>query len=90
MIKYFFECGLSVNAVDNFLSSPLHSACEENQLENLKFLISLGGDVNMKTVEGWSLMHLAAVRGNVEMIQYLIEIGLDVNMVDKTNTTPLM
>ena len=89
MLDYFIQNGISIDVKDEYSSTPIFSACEENNENNVKKLLELGAAVNIQTVEGLSLLHVAAACGSNKLLTYLLEQGLDVHITDKENRTPL-
>ena len=76
------EAGCDINAKGQYEYTSLHIACEKNQLEIVKFLISKPkciqespnkfGDLPLHRACGFS--------GNVELVRYLVEeAGCDIN-----------
>ncbi|KAI9145202.1 hypothetical protein BKA69DRAFT_547859 [Paraphysoderma sedebokerense] len=51
--------------------SPLHSACCFNHLEIVKYLVSIGADINIRDFDDWTPLHFAASEGNLEIVRYL-------------------
>jgi len=59
------------------------------QLEAVKMLIDLGGDVNQVNEMGLAPLHGAAFRWSDEVITYLVEQGAKLQAKDKVGRTPL-
>jgi len=59
------------------------------QLEAVKMLIDLGGDVNQVNDMGLAPLHGAAFRWSDEVITYLVERGAKLDAKDKVGRTPL-
>ena len=78
-----------INVIDEFGLTPLFWACRGNKLETVKFLISNGACVNIKSKENWNILHMAAVCADNELIKYLIEHKVSLTDVDNKNRTPL-
>ncbi len=70
-------------------SSLLHFACWGGKLETVKFLISEGLDINLKTTNNKTALHFATQSGNIEIVKYLIESGLNINEVTSNNESNL-
>ncbi len=62
---------------------------EEKDLEALKFLVALGGDVKKANVNGLTAMHGAAYSGADTIVQYLADQGARLDARDKFGETPL-
>ena len=56
-------------------------ACENGQLNAVKYLVEHGADVNAKDNLGRAPLSFAAERGNLELVKYLVDHGADVNAV---------
>jgi uncharacterized protein len=59
------------------------------QLEAVKMLVDLGGDVNQANEMGLAPLHGAAFRWSDEVITYLVEKGAKLDTKDKVGRTPL-
>lgn len=70
-------------------SSLIHFACWGGKLETVKFLISEGFDINLKTTNNKTALHFATQSGDIETVKYLIESGLNVNDVTLNNESNL-
>jgi len=62
---------------------------EERDLEALKFLVALGGDVKTANKNGLTAMHGAAYSGADEIVQFLADHGARMDVRDKFGETPL-
>lgn len=85
----YHRCGYDVCCVD---FSPLHMAVAHNNIDIIKYLISIGANVNArnrgvieneyygsKGSDGWTPLHMAAINNhNTEVIEYLISQGADI------------
>ncbi|KAG9147816.1 hypothetical protein Leryth_003419 [Lithospermum erythrorhizon] len=58
-------------------------AAEKNDLELLKKIISLGGDVMHPMSNGTSALHVAVCEGNIEIVKVLLEKNADIDQVDE-------
>jgi len=58
-------------------------------LENVKYLVSKGCDVNAKESNGITPLHNAAFIHNVEISKFLVSQGANHNVKDNDRTTPL-
>lgn len=52
VLKHLVMLGMHVNAADNDIQTPLFFACQYGQLENVKYLIAKGSDVNFLDKDG--------------------------------------
>lgn len=69
--------------------TPLHAASSEGQLEALRFLLSLGLDLNTADKDGWTSLHCAASRGHFGVCAELLSKGADVRALTNQGTTVL-
>lgn len=89
---------LIIESTSNDATSPessdqvmddLIAACEKNNLDFVRKYIKDGGDVNLRTVEGTSILHFAVDSQCTEIVQLLISNGVDVSSTDDEGNTPL-
>jgi len=65
-------------------------AIENGTIQDVRFFIEKGVDVNAKNVDDLSLLHFAArCNPNADVVSYLIEKGADINVKDSNSLTPL-
>ncbi|XP_028659535.1 ankyrin repeat domain-containing protein 12 isoform X3 [Erpetoichthys calabaricus] len=69
--------------------TPLHMAAIRGDVKQVKELISLGADVNVKDFAGWTPLHEACNMGYYEVAKVLIAAGAEVNTQGLDNDTPL-
>ena len=67
----------------------LHKVVGKNDLQEVKFLIKNGADVNATDKNGWVPLHIAAANGNLEILQLLIKQRAEVNAREERGRTPL-
>ena len=70
-------------------SSPLHDAAEEDDVETIVALITIGANVNETDDSGMTPLTYAATWGNANAMAILLENGADVNHKDKVGDTAL-
>lgn len=63
-------------------------AAEQNKLDILKKIISLGGDITLPKSNGSTALHVAVCEGNIEMVKFLLIQGADVDKPDDHGWTP--
>jgi hypothetical protein len=71
------------------LTTPLHQAAANGDIEQVKLLISKGADVNAKDDEEKTPLHYAAEAGKMEVVQLLVEAGADFNAMGNNDWPPL-
>jgi ankyrin repeat protein len=80
---------INLNVGDSDKNTPLHHACESNNLQAIKFLIKSGAKPNEENEKGETPLHCALDCSSVEVMQLLIQNGADVNVRDKSGKTVL-
>ena len=68
------------------------SACERNDLNTVRTLLTIGADVNWKRdSNGMSGLFFAALKNYGELLELLLaQTGVNVNIKNNSNVTPLM
>nr|XP_056710749.1 ankyrin repeat domain-containing protein 12 isoform X2 [Euleptes europaea] len=69
--------------------TPLHTAAIRGDIKQVKELIGLGANVNVKDFAGWTPLHEACNAGYYEVAKVLIAAGADVNTQGLDDDTPL-
>ncbi|TDH05972.1 hypothetical protein EPR50_G00127810 [Perca flavescens] len=69
--------------------TPLHMAAIRGDAKQVKELISLGADVNVKDFAGWTPLHEACNLGYYDVAKVLIAAGAEVNTQGLDDDTPL-
>jgi hypothetical protein len=81
VVKYFLSLGVQV-------TTEVHNAVSNDDLEMLKYLLAHGGDKNNQNRSGESLLHTAVSgRGHLAMAKYLVSIGVDKTIKNKKGNT---
>ena len=107
-VAEYLRKGVSVNkhqldlidgkAWQDYGTTPLHIAAENNLIEMAKFLIAHGADVNAQDVSGETPLAVAAAAGNINkalraksarMMEFLIARGANVNLGNIAHQTVL-
>ena len=71
-------------------SYPIHTACREGDLEQLRALVEQNGsDLDARDTYGRTAMHWACEEGHLEVLQYLIQCGADIRIPDGVARTPM-
>ncbi|XP_076837417.1 ankyrin repeat domain-containing protein 12 isoform X2 [Brachyhypopomus gauderio] len=69
--------------------TPLHMAAIRGDVQQVKELIGLGADVNVKDFAGWTPLHEACNLGYYDVAKVLIGAGAEVNTQGLDDDTPL-
>jgi ankyrin repeat protein len=65
--------------------APIHQAWSR---EMIVLLLSRGADINVRTIDGLTLLHSHATHASGELIQFLLDHGADPHAKTKANQTP--
>ena len=86
------KMGANVNAIDGGENLLMHHLYFQDHyginIENIKFLLDLGVDINYKN-EGFNCLFMGGLTGSVELVEFLIKNGADVNCVSDENESLL-
>ncbi|XP_062824607.1 60 kDa lysophospholipase isoform X2 [Anolis carolinensis] len=90
--KYLFiSCKEELEAIRDALTPPLACVAAKNgDLEVLKALQSLGGNLSSGDYDGRTPLHIACCEGNLEIVTYLLQSGATVYAKDRMGATPLL
>jgi ankyrin repeat protein len=75
-LQYVLDLGADINAIDHVGTSALSSAAYEGHVEEAKFLLRSGLDLER---HGGKALQIAARRGQMEMVRLLVEEGANIN-----------
>jgi len=79
-----------LNKQDPNGNTPLHFACEYNNIEIVKTLIDAGSKLNLKNKDGNSPLHIVCMKNLEDVIEILIKSdGINLNSVNNNLHTPL-
>ena len=70
-----------MNPKNNSGQTPIFNAAEKGELETVKFLFNIGGDLNFRTKEEDTPLDAALRHGHTEVVKFILE-----NIVDKHPT----
>lgn len=76
IINYLVQNGAQINIITNY-STSLHNAIRGRKVENLKLLLSLGADPNIKDQYGSNCLYVLKNVKLIEMIEILLNYGAD-------------
>ena len=89
LVQELIAMDAAVDARDRSASTPLMKAAEAGHLDIVKYLESIGGDINHHSLRGKTAL-LVAVRSNrAKVVKYLLQQGADPNIRSLDNVTPL-
>ena len=72
------------------LSPDIFEAAADGSVNDLRFYLARGDDVNKRDIEGATALHYAAANDtDIDAIKYLLAQGADVNAKDDKGRTPL-
>ena len=86
-LKKYIEASQDPNAGDSEGWTPLIWASHRMHPEAVKYLISMGADVNAREINGGSALYAGV--GWPEIVGLLLANGADVNLQDRLGRTPL-
>uniref|UniRef100_A0A915ABV1 Ankyrin repeat domain-containing protein 49 n=1 Tax=Parascaris univalens TaxID=6257 RepID=A0A915ABV1_PARUN len=78
---------LQARDCDNY--TPLHRAAYSGHADAVRYLLSIGGDPELRTENGWTVIHCAAFWACYDIVAMLLSHGVDVNSKTNGNLTPL-
>jgi ankyrin repeat protein len=73
----------------NRINQELIVAAGENNLPEVRRLVSVGADVNAKNAAGWTSLHYAIFNGHLQVVKELLEHGADIEVKASEDWTPL-
>ncbi|XP_062974189.1 60 kDa lysophospholipase-like [Elgaria multicarinata webbii] len=87
----FISCKEELAAIRDALTPPLACVAAKNgDLEALKALQNMGGNLSCGDYDGRTPLHVACCEGNLEVVRHLLESGATVYAKDRLGATPLM
>lgn len=85
VIKLLSDNGANLSTGDVGMYSC--TAAEQNNLDLLKEIVSLGGDVTWPKQNGNTALHAAVCEGNVEIVKFLLDQGASIEVADENGWT---
>ncbi|AEE94664.1 ANK superfamily domain protein [Acidianus hospitalis W1] len=76
--------------MSSILCSKLHSAVEYGNLLQVKTLLALHCNPNVKDKSGYAPLHYASESGHTDVVKVVLEHGADPNIKDKFGKSPLL
>ncbi len=74
--------GVGINKRDLSGDTAIHASAGTGNVEMLKFLNNLGGDLNIADENGFTPLHGAIINGKLEAVKYLLDKKADIKLVD--------
>jgi ankyrin repeat protein len=85
-----YSCPLSINDERmNSIDEELFEAAQENNLPEVRRLVSVGADVSAKDNDGETPLHRASFEGHSQVVNELMEHGADIEAKARFGQTPL-
>jgi len=77
IVEKLISCGANVNCRDTEGYTPLHFACQNNLLNTVKILLTIGGaNIQLRNSStGWVALHEASSRGHKEIVSLLLSMN---------------
>jgi ankyrin repeat protein len=73
-----------------YTQPELHRACENDDLDRVRELVSVGVHIDVTDMFGRTPLHLACEFGHYDMMSELINMGANIESRDKSGLTPLL
>jgi ankyrin repeat protein len=73
----------------NTIDEELIEAAKENNLPEVRRLLSAGADINVMDQNGWTPLHWACLRRHLQVFKELVEHGADIEVETSYGSTPL-
>jgi len=89
LARVLIENGLDINKMDENSVTTLSKEVEKKNYEHIEFLIDCGADVNIKNINGKTLLLNEVMKGNTnyKMIDFLVKHGADIELRDGEEKT---
>jgi len=87
MLTFAFPPGSSGKTMDSY---PLHCAAEQDDVEAIQRLRSMGSPIDARDPSGSTPLLVATRANNVEAARAMIDAGADVNAKDRINDSPYL
>lgn len=91
ILECYLSAGLDINARDKDGTPVLNVACRYENLDAVKWLCSLGADINAVSEDrGYTALMDAVWKGNKEIAAYLVSQKADLNIISKEGQSNLI
>lgn len=85
-VKYNFK----INAINILGRSPLHVACEVNNVQMTETLLMNKATIEQQDHQGFTALHVAVINGSTDCTSLLLDHGAKVNAKDHAQRTPFL
>lgn len=90
IITQLYIRGVDIDYQNKCMLAPLHILSQNfNAIKSVKFLISVGCNINIQNKKGSTPLHLACYKYNYKMIKILIKNGANTTIKNNDGFTPL-
>ena len=79
----------SLRVVGQMMETPLHKASMAGRESNVKKLLEMGADINLKDKFGNTALHHGAYSGDHNVVKRLMEAGASRNITNQIGDTPV-
>lgn len=86
----FFSVGVSVNARDERLWTPLMICAAHGNEKLAALLLKIGANVHHQDSMGFTALHWAAYNGFIKVVQLLLDKGAQINAYSHKGLTPML
>ena len=69
--------------------TPLHSACQFGRIPIIKYLLSIGANIEARTIHRQTPLHYSCYNENINVIELLLSNGANIEAKDNDDCTPL-
>uniref|UniRef100_UPI003FA4C030 ankyrin repeat domain-containing protein 31 isoform 2 n=1 Tax=Danio rerio TaxID=7955 RepID=UPI003FA4C030 len=80
----------SINRRNKFGETKLHLAVMQEDLQDVRDMISVGASINVADYAGWTPLHEAVNRNNYDITEVLLKAGAQANCKGDDGVTPLL
>ena len=88
IVKYLLEFGADVNLTSSTGATPLHIACDQDAIENVK-LLATKTDISLIDTFGNTALHRACSNNSLKSIQHLVDCGISIDVQNNSGSTAL-
>lgn len=99
IIDLLIQKGANINALTSYRHTPISQCIIKGRYNNctdeeivvfLKKYLNCGLRLDIKDIDGQTMLHLSAIYDRYEVVSFLLENGAKINVTDNANRTPLM